>query len=162
MDAPNNLIYYPSCPHLINCLTRNISESRHLAAVQNIMIRSIAANYSRGTLTTEINTSFALRNAPAATGVRRPENLYPGFIGHPDFVRPMSSRFLMSVLAVVGGGIAALIVAFALLHAAALATTGVAVAAVGAGLLLGSVGMFHRERNKNASEGGLIDLPTLA
>ncbi len=82
---------------------------------------------------------------------------YPGFIGHKDFVvpglrqRPMSARFWLSVIAMVGGA-AALVVAFALLHAATLAVSGTVVAGVGVAALLGGFSLFRTDRAIMAAE----------
>ncbi|MBP6917513.1 MAG: hypothetical protein KBB94_01190 [Legionellaceae bacterium] len=91
-----------------------------------------------------------------------PENPYPGFIGHKDFVvpeveqRPISYAFWLSVLSITAGTVA-LICAFAFMQAASLAVGGLIIAGVGAVALYKGISLFCSDRQSNAAYNSAVE-----
>ena len=157
-----NPVQCPRLQDLVWALKAELIDADDVNELQNILVSCMYPGFNRYNTENELKTCFAgeINSVEfkiwASDGSS--ENMHPGFIGHKDFKfpdlqqRPSVSPLFWISAVVMAAGIAAIVLAFALLQAATLAVAGVATAVVGATVLLSGIGLYRAEHRKIAAQ----------
>lgn len=165
-------LHYPPLKNFVYFLCQSTDKNTQ-KILMNLMENSLFRGWSRHNNSTKLNNFFeqskTLLNAHELEVLEKtanPDNTYPSYIGHPEFVVPnfrksqITAHFYLSVL-LVAAGVAALVVAFAYLQAAAMVMAGVSTAIIGSAAILGGLALFQINRSKIAAENERIKQETI-